>query len=133
MSKERTQSGKLGDWQRLNVVVQANSADLAHLETSRARLETLQSQGVDLTKEQGAFRANKQEKSQQLQAVIAEGSRLATFLRNAIKQHYGPTSEKLAEFGVQPFRGRKAKAAPEPAPEPAPVPASPNTETAGTK
>jgi hypothetical protein len=85
MSKERTQSGQFGEWQRLNVVIQANSVDLAHLETSRARLETLQLQGLDITKEQAAFRANKQEKSQQLQAVLAEGSRLATFLRSAVK------------------------------------------------
>jgi hypothetical protein len=123
MAKERTHSGKFGEWQRLNVAVQANSTDLPHLETSRARLETLQGQGVDLTKEQAAFRANKQEKSQQLQAVIAEGSRLATFLRAAVKQHYGPTAEKLTEFGVQPFRGRKAK----PAPAPTAGPPAPHT------
>jgi hypothetical protein len=88
------------------------------LETSVARLDALLAQGVDLTKEQGGLRASKQEKTQQLKSVLAEGSRLATLLRNAVKQHYGPTSEKLAEFGLQPFRGRKAKVAPEPDPEP---------------
>jgi hypothetical protein len=115
----------LGEWQRLNVSVKANGADLAHLEASRARLEVLQVQVVDLAKEQGAFRASKQDRSQQLQAAMDEGTRLATFLRAAVKQHYGPTSEKLAEFGLQPFRGRKAKPAPEPAPEPAPPPSPP--------
>jgi len=118
MSRERTQSGKFGDWTRISATVRANSAALPHLETSVARLEVLLAQGVDLTKEQAVFRASKQEKTQQLQAVLAEGSRLATLLRNAVKQHYGPTSEKLAEFGLQPFRGRKAKPAPEPEPEP---------------
>jgi len=125
MARERTNSGKLGEWLRLNVSVQANGVDLAHLETSRARLEALQAQGVDLSKEQGAFRASKQDRSQQLQAVMDEGTRLATFIRHAVKQHYGPTSEKLAEFGLQPFRGRKAKPAPEPVPEPAPPPTPP--------
>jgi hypothetical protein len=85
----------------------------------------LLAQGVDLTKEQAVFRASKQEKTQQLQAVLAEGSRLATLLRNSVKQHYGPTSEKLAEFGLQPFRGRKVKPAPEPDPEP---PANPEVK-----
>ena len=32
--------------------------------------------------------------------------------RLAIKQHYGIRSEKLAEFGLQPFRGRIRKAKP---------------------
>lgn len=122
MGRERTQSGKLGEWNRLGVTVRANSADLPQLEVPVARLEALLAQGVDLTKEQGAFRASKQDKSQQLQAVMDEGTRLVTFLRAAIKQRYGHTSEKLAEFGLQPFRGKKAKPAPQPAPGPeAPV------------
>lgn len=126
MAKERTQSGKLGEWSRLGVTVRANSADLPHLETSVVRLEALLAQGLDLTQEQGVFRASKQEKTQQLQAVLAEGSRLATLLRSAVKQHYGPTSEKLAEFGLVPFRGRKAKPAPVPGPE---APAGPQVGT----
>jgi hypothetical protein len=126
MARERTQSAKLGGWNRLGVTVRANSADLPHLETSVARLETLLARGVDLTKEQAVFRASKQEKTQQLNAVLDEGARLATLLRNAVKQHYGPTSEKLAEFGLKPFRGRKAKATPEPDPV---APAGPQVGT----
>jgi hypothetical protein len=115
----------LGEWNRLGVTVRANSADLPHLETPVARLETLLVQGLDLTKEQGVFRASKQERTQQLQVVLAEGTRLATLLRTAVKQHYGPTSEKLAEFGLKPFRGRKVKPAPEPV-------ASPEAPASGT-
>lgn len=126
MARERTQSAKFGGWNRLGMTVRANSAALPHLEASVARLETLLAQGLDLTKEQAAFRASKQEKTQQLSAVLDEGSRLAAWLRNSIKQHYGPSSEKLAEFGLKPFRGRKAKPAPEP--EPA-TPAGPQVET----
>jgi len=122
MARERTQSGKLGEWSRLGVTVRANSADLPHLDTPVSQLEALLAQGVDLTKEQGAFRASKQERSQQLQSVLAAGTRLATLLRNAVTQHYGPTSEKLTEFGLQPFRGRKAKPAPAPVPEAPPTP-----------
>ena len=36
---------------------------------------------------------------------VAEERGLATVLRVAIKEHYGPDSEKLVEFGIQPFRG----------------------------
>jgi hypothetical protein len=98
------------------VAVRANSADLPHLEMPLARLEALLAQGVDLTKEQAVFQASKQEATQQLQTVLTEGTRLATLLRSALKQHYGPTSEKLAEFGLKPFRGLKARQAPEPDP-----------------
>jgi len=130
VARERTQSGKLGEWNRLGVTVRANSSDLPHLDTPVSQLEALLAQGVSLTKEQGAFRASKQERSQQLQSVLAEGTRLATLLRNSVKQHYGPTSEKLAEFGLQPFRGRKVKPASEPAPVP-PVAHTPPTGTGG--
>jgi hypothetical protein len=54
--------------------------------------------------------------------VLTEGSRLTSLLRQALKEHYGIRSEKLDEFGLQPFRGRKAKPAPE-TPQPAPPPA----------
>ncbi|HEX7185186.1 MAG TPA: hypothetical protein VF756_25395 [Thermoanaerobaculia bacterium] len=45
---------------------------------------------------------------------LAEGRKLATFLRTGVKQHYGNRSEKLAEFDLQPFRGRKSQATPPP-------------------
>ena len=57
--------------------------------------------------------ASKQERSKQLQAIISEGQRLATGMRKMIVHQYGVRSEKLTEFGLQPFRGRKAKPAEE--------------------
>jgi hypothetical protein len=32
-----------------------------------------------------------------------------SILRVSLKDHYGPRAEKLAELGIQPFRGRKPK------------------------
>jgi hypothetical protein len=43
---------------------------------------------------------------------MVEGGRVATVLRQSLKAHYGVRSEKLAEFGVKPFRGRTRKAKP---------------------
>lgn len=50
---------------------------------------------------------------------------MATVLRVAIKEHYGPDSEKLVEFGIQPFRGvtRKPKTPPTPEAPAATLPA----------
>ena len=55
-----------------------------------------------------------QELSKQIKTLVTEGQRLANLLRSALKEHYGIRSEKLAEFNVQPFRGRRLKAKPAP-------------------
>jgi hypothetical protein len=81
----------------------------------RSQLAAMAAQAVDLKKQQAAQRAAKQAASQQLQEMLTEGVRLANLLRQAVKQHYGIRSEKLAEFGLQPFRGRKPVDAPTPA------------------
>ena len=46
--------------------------------------------------------------------MIVEGQRLATVPKLVVKQHYGIDSEKLAEFGLQPFRGRRRSKIEEP-------------------
>jgi hypothetical protein len=123
MSKETTDAGKQGDWQGLAVQVQANSAELAHLEPLRVLLVAQLDKAVDIGKQQAGLIASKQDMSKQLRIVITEGDRLATLLRSAIKQHYGIRAEKVAEFGVQPFRGKPRKAK-SPVPEPPALPAS---------
>ncbi len=119
--KEKTYKGKLGDLQRLMAPLTANSADLGHLEAMRIRLAEVLAQAEEAATRQGAHTAAKQEASLQLQIAITEGERLANILRLGVKQHYGIRAEKLAEFGLQPFRGRKAKPEGE---EPEPTPPS---------
>ena len=85
---------------------------------------------TDINKQQGALTASKQEASKEQQTLLTEGQRLANALRAMVKEHYGIRSEKLAEFGLQPFRGRtKAKPTPE---TPAPAPPPPVTPPAGS-
>jgi len=115
MPKETTYVGKLGEWQQLLLALLASLAELAHLEVPRAKLEALLARALEITKLQAAQKAAKQQTSQELKAVMAEGQRLANMLRTTLKEHYGPTSEKLTTFGVQPFRGRSPKAKVEPA------------------
>jgi len=118
--RESTSAGKIGDWQRLLAPLAANGDDLKHLEVPRARLAAMAAEAENLKKQQAAQRAAKQASSQQLREMLAEGERLATLLRQAVKQHYGIRAEKLAEFGLQPFRGRKPAAT-----APTPTPATP--------
>lgn len=114
MAKETTYAGMRGYWQWLITTMKANASDLGHLESKWAKLDALLTQSVEINKQQAALIASKQDLSKQLQDVMGEGQRLATMLRVSIKEHYGIRSEKLAEFGVQPFRGRLRKAKPAP-------------------
>ncbi len=117
MSEERTHAGKKGSWQRLATSLEANGTELGHLEGHRTKFSTLLGRVHEITQEQSALAANKQELSKQLQTLMDETGRLATTLRMAVKEHYGPRSEKLTEFGLQPFRGRARKEKPLPPPE----------------
>ena len=116
MAQETTYAGIVGDWQRLLAPVKANGEELAHLEVPRAKLEALVARVVELNKEQAARTAAKQEASKQLRVLLPAGNRLANLLRVGIREHYGPEAEKLAEFTLQPFRGR-APRKPKPTPE----------------
>ena len=126
MSKETTYNGMLGEWQKFLAAVIANP-DLAAMEPWRAKLSGLLTRGVELGQEQAALTASKQEKSKQIQALLAEGNRLVTSMRRIIADQYGIQAEKLTEFGIQPFRGRnRVSKATTPAPEqPTPEPTSP--------
>jgi hypothetical protein len=87
---------------------------------------------VEVSKRQGAMRAAKQEASKQMRKLASQGNRLGALMRQALIEHYGIDEEKLAEFGLQPFRGRLRKQptpekpeAPQPAPEASKQEASP--------
>jgi len=130
MATERTYTGKLGSLQRLSIALAANSADLKDLEGTRNKLEGLMNQAQDGVKRQAALRAEKQEVSRQLKTLFIESDRLANVVRVSLKAHYGIRAEKLVEFGLQPFRGRKAKlvaGTPGTPPPPGPAPQAPGS------
>lgn len=120
---ESTNVAKLGALQQLATTIAANTQELPHLE--RSCLQYIEMVGTlqGLSKEQATLVASKQEASKKFKTLLIECQRLATVLRVAIKQHYGIRSEKLAEYNLQPFRGRKPKKQPEP------VPAQPEQQT----
>ena len=134
-TRENTKAGKLGKLLRLSAALSANSGDLPQFEGSRTQFVALLAQAQEAAAQQAAATASKQEASKQLKTFLTEGERLATVLQLGVKQHYGIRAEKLAEFGMQPFRGRPRKATPEPTPPPtsadgqAPAPHAATPET----
>jgi hypothetical protein len=110
----------LGEWQSLIGTVEANLEAVPQLAPFLTKLASIAEQVLEVNQRQGALRAGKQEASKQKRRLAAEGERLATLMRQALKEHFGPRAEKLTEFGLQPFRSRSGEAAEpeEPAPEP---------------
>jgi len=122
----------LGGWKRLHGLVEANKAELPHMEPFLAKLGTLLEQAQEVANRQNAMRAAKQEASKEVQKLSTQGNRLAALMRAGLKEHYGITEEKLTEFDLQPFRGRAPKKKKDPGqpkpPETPPVsPGSPPT------
>lgn len=126
MARETKKTAILGDLQGLSATMELNKELLPNLEPFRLTLAGLVTQTVDAGKQQAAMKASKQELSKQVRQFLTEGQRMADVIRTAVRAHFGPESEKLSEFGLQPFRGRKVKAAAaKPTPTTPTVPAGP--------
>ena len=129
MAHETTQAGKLGRLTRLNSTMAANAAETPHLDGVRGRLRPILTEAAEVAKQQASLTAGKQEMSKRLATLLIEGERVAAAIEKLLKEHHGVRSEKLAQYGLRPFRGlvRKAKpTSPEPpeTPEPTPTPIS---------
>lgn len=108
----------------------ANTGDVDHLEKHLGKLETFMIQVDEIEKQQALLTASKQEASKQLRTLLVDGSKVATFIKAGLREHYGHRAEKLVEFGLQPFRGRPRKVVKpeEPVKPPAEPAATPNPQ-----
>lgn len=120
----------INHWNLLGMGILANTSDLPHLESRRVQLASIAGQATDLLSQQKLQTAEKQNLSRDIEALIDQGSKIASFLRLGVKQHYGTRSEKLVEFDLPPFRG---KAQPVPPPVTPPVIEAQKTEDPGSK
>jgi hypothetical protein len=130
MTRETRSAGIMGELQRLSVTMEANKDLLPNLEPFRLKLTGIVVQIFEIAKQQAAHKAGKQETAKQLRTLLTQGNRVADLVRTGVRDHFGPEDEKVAEFGVQPFRGLKTKSktpapAPESTPTPAPLPITP--------
>jgi hypothetical protein len=114
----KNQAELLKEGDSLFAALSANSADLGHLNGSREKLESLLEQMREALTQQSALTASKQETSKQLDQLFRNGAKLITFLRKGVAEHYGSENEKVVEFGLQPFRGRRRSLTPVPPPPP---------------
>jgi len=83
-----------------------NIEELSYLKPKIDRLDALLALLYELSVEQARLTAARQEISKQIAELHDEAQKLMTFLDVAVRQHYGNRSEKLAAFGLQPFRSK---------------------------
>jgi hypothetical protein len=121
-TNETTYSGIFGGAQRFHASLETTVREIPHLEAGRLRLGDALGRAQSLLTQQATMTAAKQELSQELKTTMEDIRFLMTILRKAVRQHFGKRSEKLAEFVLQPFRGRKAANNSIPPPEPIPAP-----------
>ncbi len=119
---------RVAGWERVTTAIAANAAELSHLEGHRAQLDQFLEQFRGLGAQQIALTASKQETSRTMQELFRAAETLVDFLRTGVRQHYGLSSEKLIEFGLQPNRRQtRTTAPPEPTGPESPTP--PNSES----
>ena len=109
---------RVNGWAQVVAGVLANELQVPELLGALPSLELLINLMRSLSVQFSVLRASKQELAQQIKAVLREGDALADFLKTGARAHYGSNSEKLVEFGVQPFRGRPRTKVTEPPPLP---------------
>lgn len=111
----RTYADSLKGWKQRLLALANNIDEVSHLQSKRDKLQGIYDGTVNAMRDQSTATALKQVASRNVEAFIAEGNKVDTFLCVGVREHYGNRSEKLAEFDLQPLRARyPAKVLPPP-------------------
>jgi hypothetical protein len=129
MARELKYGVTLNGWERLLASMEANAPDFPQFESYRVQLKAKLEAARESSAHQAAMAATKQEATKRLQGTLAEGRKLANFLRNGVRQQYGNRAEKLVEFDLKPLRARVRTTAEAPKPPVTPPP-TPHPTTA---
>lgn len=137
MAREPKYGMTLNGWDRLLAALEANAAEFPQFDGYRDALKAKLAAAQEASSQQTALAAGKQAATKSLQGVLVDGRKLANFLRNGVRQHFGNRAEKLTEFDLKPLRtrARQAKATPEVKPPSVtpPPPTPPSTTTPAPK
>jgi hypothetical protein len=118
MSESNSYAEVVNGWEEQLTAIEQNKSDLPQLEIPRQRLQAITTQIRAYSAEQATLTAAKQEATKRIYFLLAQGRKLSTVLRTAIREQYGNRSEKLAEFGLKPLRPRRNPAEENPLPKP---------------
>jgi len=104
MAREPKYGVTLNGWERLLASLEVNAPDFPQLESYRTQLKAMLEAARESAAHQAAMAATKQEATKRLKGMLADGRKLANFLRNGVRQRYGNRAEKLVEFDLKPLR-----------------------------
>ncbi len=113
---DNTYAETFAEWRLIIAPLATNNGETPHLDGHRTRLESFLAQADEIVTRQSDLTATKQQTSRELKGVVVEGRKAAAFLKAGIRDHYGRSSERVAAYGLQPFRGKKTAKPEEPAP-----------------
>lgn len=102
------------DWEGLLTSARNNADKLPDISRHTTALELVLGQTKEVKALQASHTAARQEATQQLKKLVAQGRELAIRLRAVVKGEIGPTSERLVQFKVKPARKRPRKTAEKP-------------------
>jgi hypothetical protein len=128
MARLRRYLNCLNGWDEVGAAVEAHSKELPHMEMVRPELLGMLEEARSLVVQVNALTASKQEAFKKLQQVLRSGEAMVDVMRTAARQRFGPDSEILVEFGVNPFRGRPRASETETPESPTPTPAPETTK-----
>jgi hypothetical protein len=105
-------------WENAVTNARANAMDVPGMEGYLTPLEQILAQAKDLTARLEMRKGVKQEETKDRRALMQAGKGQVSRIRSAIKAFYGPTSERVIEFGARPLRPRTKKVKQPPATPP---------------
>ena len=100
-------AGTQSAWENLLAGVDANRADLPHLEGYSTQLDTqLKDLKAELVR-RSALQAEVLRSTRTITELLKSGRDLASRIAYALRAQYGHDGDKLVEFGVKPTRQHK--------------------------
>lgn len=130
MAGEWVYMNTVNGWDKVDAAVTARREEAPELETLVAPLRGMSKQARSLFARQASLTAAKQEVTLELNELIKQGNAQVDLVKTGARVRYGKDSEKLVEFGVQPFRSRSRKAAAKRRAAQAAEPSSPSPDSA---
>jgi len=98
----------VGEWMELVALVPAElAASSLPLKHAHDKLRGMLGEVQGLVAERDSLEAQKQIATKRINEILVAGGKTATLVRDILREHFGPDSEQLVAFKIQPFRGRK--------------------------
>jgi hypothetical protein len=109
MSAAQAFAQEMDDWEALRLAVHDNAPNLPDVQRAQVAFEDIMVKVQEMRARQSSLTAMRQEATQMLKKLRADGRELASRLRLVVTSNLGPKSERLVQFRIAPLRKRPRK------------------------